>query len=213
MKKALLKGLVLIAAFALMGCSAVKSEPKKPLDTVIKTENQAIQNKTESFVEKEKLQEPPDVTIKVDDQVIKHEVGINDWNKTRLNKENTFITIMKQYKEMVPYIKLGKKVSIEFKHNPPDSLGVLDYVLWEDGTEKYGHVEIVPVRLEDGKYVFDLNRNFATMASSNSEDYKPGRTLRGFKAFCLWKNKELDNACEYGFIIRTDAEFTNEQPK
>ena len=41
----------------------------------------------------------------------------------------------------------------------------------------------------------------AAMLSSNSKDYEPENTIRGFKLICSWG----DNECEYGFIITSDA--------
>ena len=48
---------------------------------------------------------------------------------------------------------------------------------------------------------FKLERHWAALLSSSSEDYKNGNTLRGFRLLCTWG----ENQCEYAFVIRTDA--------
>jgi hypothetical protein len=67
------------------------------------------------------------------------------------------------------------------------------YTLREDIT--------TPITFSNRKGTFELDMHPAVFLSSNSEDYLPGKTMRGFKLTCSWG----DNQCEYGFIIRTDA--------
>jgi hypothetical protein len=178
-KRLLLIYLVIISAFAYSGC--VSNKP----------------------------QEPPEIKITFDNQTINYVVGKNKWDGAVYDRENTFKTILKEdSKIVVPYIKLGKTLNIEFKQNPPEVIEIFDYLLNEKGENKYSDKTIIqiPAKLKGGKFSFEFNQHFATALSSNSDDYKDGRTLRGFKINCRWGNKESGNECEYGFIIRTDAD-------
>lgn len=158
--------------------------------------------------EKSNPQEPPEIIVTIDNQTIDCEIGKNKWNGAVYDREDTFKAILKKgSKKVVPYIKLGKTITIEVKQNPPEAIEIFDCLLNENGDKKYTSREIVkiPVKLKEGKCSIDFDENPAAFLSSNSEDYGAGRTLRGFKIVCRWGKNEGVNECEYGFIIRTDA--------
>jgi hypothetical protein len=180
MRKILLICLLVIMVSYLVGCQDMKNTP----------------------------QEPSEIMITIDNQTIDYVVGKNKWDGAVFDREDTFKTILKKdSKKVVPYIKLGKTLNIEFKENPPDTIEIFDYLLHEDGNKKYTSKEIVqiPVKLKDGKCSFDFKENPAVFLSSKYDEYEAGRTLRGFKVICRWGKNEGANECEYGFIIRTDA--------
>ena len=158
-------------------------------------------------------QEPPEIIITVDNQTIDYVVGKNKWNGGVYDREDTLKSIMKvDSKIVVPYIKLDKMLNIEFKQNPPKTIEIFDYLLNENGETKYDDKTKIqiPVKLKDGKCSFEFTKNMVAGLSSNSEDYKAGKTLRGFKVTCRWGNNDRANECEYGFIIRTDSGFRGE---
>ena len=103
----------------------------------------------------------------------------------------------------IPYIELGTTIEIEIKGIVPDRVELIDSVLNEDGDNKYTLREDIttPITFSNRKGTFELDMHPAVFLSSNSEDYLPGKTMRGFKLNCSWG----DNQCEYGFIVRTDA--------
>ena len=126
----------------------------------------------------------------------------------RWNEEDNYI--FKLYAnensiETAPYVAIGSKIEIDFIDNPPDSIKLFDWLLKEGGRIKYDHKlkKEVPLDYSGGKYSFDLDGNFASFLSSDSKDYMPGNTIRGFNMRCAWDGKEYD----YGFVLRTDAAF------
>ncbi len=153
----------------------------------------------------QKMTEPPEILIYADDIQVGHVVGLNKWNRAVYDRENTFETIMKEESKIeVPYIKLGTIIEIEIKGRVPDTVELRDYVLNESGVIKYTSREviIIPFTFYNRKGAFMLEMNPAVFLSFNSEDYLPGKTMRGFRLICSWGG----NQCEYGFIIRTDAD-------
>lgn len=126
------------------------------------------------------------------------------WNRHVYDRESTFDTIMNENSNIeIPYIELGTKIKIEIKGRVPDRIELTDSVLRENGTVKYSYREdqIIPFTFSNRKGTYDLDIHPAVFLSSNSEDYLPGKTMRGFRLTCSWG----ENKCEYGFIIRTDA--------
>jgi hypothetical protein len=155
-------------------------------------------------VNKVTLTNPPEILITAGDKEIPYVAGLNQWNGAIYDREDTFQTILKKDSGIeVSYIQLGESIQIEFKGNPPDKLKLRDYILKEDGIPKYTGKEVnqIPVKLVGEKINFKLEVHMAAMLSSNSKDYEPGNTIRGFKLTCSWG----ENECEYGFIIQTDA--------
>lgn len=150
------------------------------------------------------MTEPPEIIIMADDTQIGYVVGLNKWNRAVYDRENTFETIMKEESKIeIPYIKSGTIIEIKVKGRVPDTVELRDSVLNESGVIKYTTREdiTIPFTFSNRKGAFMLEMNPAVFLSSNSEDYLPGKTIRGFRLTCSWG----DNQCEYGFIIRTDA--------
>lgn len=154
------------------------------------------------FLEQNDNKNPPKVIVKVNDNVIDAEIGINQWNGVKYDREDTFKAIMNKKADLV-YVQLGKTISIEFKDNPPDKFTVYDQLLDEKGENKYSDkvTETVSLSWKDGKYWFDLKPHVTSALSSNFQDYDTGNTIRGFRIVSNWG----ENECEYAFIIRTDA--------
>jgi len=103
----------------------------------------------------------------------------------------------------IPYIQFGEEIKLILQHDPPVSYTLFDDILNENGTRKYSQLATreVAFHFEDRKGTFLLAPNAASLLSSDSRDYAPGRTIRGFTLICHWENESI----EYSFIVRTDA--------
>ncbi len=115
-----------------------------------------------------------------------------------------FRTIMKgRGRDDLPYVPMGTEVTVEFDDQAPDEVELRDFLLREDGTVRYTDREVrtIPVMLDGNQCLFTLDMNWAALLSSNSADYEPGATIRGFRLACSWGGKQR----EYTFILRTDA--------
>ena len=110
--------------------------------------------------------------------------------------------------EEIPYIQLGSDVTVTFDGPVPSTVQFEDVVLNMDGSPKYrkGSNTIVDLVHQGNTVSFKLPTNPDAFLSSNSEDYLPGRTLRGFHL-----TFELDGqALSYLLVLRTDAEKAGE---
>ena len=151
---------------------------------------------------------PPDITVTAGDQSIHYQIGMNQWNGAVYDREESFTYIAKTVEGDFQYIPLNETITIKFSKDMPDQYALYDYVLDKDGSVKYKNgfgaelKEEIDIRFSDKKASFTLLSNPAAMLSSNSEDYLPGETIRGFKLRCKWSN---GNDCEYAFIISSDA--------
>lgn len=151
-----------------------------------------------------KMSEPPQIEITTGDTSIEYVVGLNQWNGTMYDREGTFQSIMKNTSVTdLPYIHLNEEFHIQFKGTAPDTIKLLDYVLDSTGNAKYTDKEIqtIPFQLNNKKGSFVLGTHAASGLSSNSADYEPGASIRGFRLTCTWG----DNESEYAFVIRSDA--------
>jgi hypothetical protein len=103
----------------------------------------------------------------------------------------------------LPYVKLGEDVEIRFQGKAPDSYELTDSVLKQDGTEKYWKPspDIISLSHKNNTASFQLKENTMAFMSSQSKDYEPGATIRGFRLVCRWE----DQIQEYAFVLRTDA--------
>jgi len=104
----------------------------------------------------------------------------------------------------LPYIKNGETVTIVFDSSIPDSVALTEHLLRENGDGKYniaGMEYEVMLQASDSRASFTIEPNWATALSSDSGDYAPGGTIKGYRLVCSWG----DNECEYGFIVRGDA--------
>lgn len=153
---------------------------------------------------KVKLEAPPKILITSGDKKIPYAVSLIKWKDTISNGQDSFQSIMKKSSNIkIPYLKLGTTIRIVVQKKFPNKITLKDYILKQDGVPKYTDREVkeIPIKFIKGKGTFKLGVNWAAMLSSNSKDYEPGNTIRGFKLTCSWG----DNKCEYGFIVRTDA--------
>ncbi len=151
-----------------------------------------------------KMSEPPPILITAGSTKIEYVVGLNLWNGAIYDRLDTFYLIMKEDSDIeVPYINLGEIIQIESMGKVPDTIELKDYILNEKGEIKYTAKEVIemPIQFTDGKGNYKLNPHEAALLSSNSKDYEPGKTIRGFKLTCSWGDKYQ---CEYAFIVRTD---------
>ncbi|MNI76166.1 hypothetical protein D3C73_1323770 [compost metagenome] len=92
-------------------------------------------------------------------------------------------------------IRLGQEASADYE--------LTDYILTEDGAYKYRLPEQQPsvIEFSGGQGVFTLEANLAAYLSSNTKDYEPGATIRGFKLM----GPAGGETREYYFVLRTDA--------
>lgn len=146
--------------------------------------------------------EPSALEVVSGSTTITYTVGKNEWNRCKYDREDTFKVLAKENNEF-EYFHLGDTIVIKFLDSAPDTIELYDYILNSDGTLKYTTAATEPlnVELKDKKIEFELPANIAAVLSSNSKDYEPGATIRGFRLICTWGSNE----CEYAFIIRTDA--------
>lgn len=124
---------------------------------------------------------------------------------TEINLEDVelFQSIMNDPSITIPYVTLGETIQIEFNETAPTTYELVETLLSDDGTLKYKAetIENIQLTLANGKGSFVLDENVWAHLSSNSEDYEPGATIRGFRLIAQF----TDRVQEYTFIIRTDA--------
>lgn len=123
--------------------------------------------------------------------------------KEEANNTKLFQSIVSDKKINIPYVKLGETVQIKFKDNLINTCKLEDYILKEDGNLKYKKesIKTTDIIFSNGVGTFILNENLFTNFSSDSKDYEPGKTIRGFKLI----SHSVDNKqCEYVFVVKTD---------
>lgn len=150
------------------------------------------------------MPEPPGIEIRAAGLEIDYIVALNQWRGVVYDREDTFQAIMKDRRKTdLPYIQQGKEFVIEFNGTVPDSAELQDHILDAEGNVKYTQREIrtYPIEFKNKRGSFVLSSHPAAFLSSNSSDYEPGASVRGFRLLCRWG----ENECEYAFIIRTTA--------
>gem|GEM_PF-1623387 len=163
--------------------------------------------------------EPPNITIRTEgayeNTAIDWVAGKNKWNNAVYDREDTFVELMNRYRSVsnLPYVRNGENITITFDGAIPNNVTLTEYILREDGREKYnssGKEYEIRFSGMNRRSSFVVEPNFATALSSNSNDYLPGNTIKGYRLVASWGANE----CEYGFIIRGDAAmtFTFESP-
>jgi hypothetical protein len=151
-----------------------------------------------------RMSEPPAIEVTAGNKHIPYVVGLNQWNNIAYDREGTFHTLMRNTSlDDLPYVRLKEVISISFQGAIPDSMVLVGYVLDARGDIKYPPVKMkpIPFKLNHKQGSIILEEDPIVLLSSNSEDYEPGHTIRGFQLNCTWG----DNSAEYGFILRTDA--------
>jgi len=140
--------------------------------------------------------EPPDISVFINNREIKHVCAKNKWDGTAFDREDTLVTILKEQKD-IPIFVNGSIAEITFKNNPPDEFKIIDILIDEEGRQIYTDREIinVPVELINGKCSFKIEKHPASLLSSYYEPEK--KDIRGFRMIASWG----ENECEYAFII------------
>lgn len=156
-----------------------------------------------SSEEKKEGNHTPDIEIKAGNIDLMDTVKSK--NITTFDKEDTslFESIMNDAAATIPYIQIGETMTIHFSDTFPESYELYDYVLQKDGTMKYSWLATESVSLEsmDKVVSFQLKENLSSKFSSNSDDYEPGKLIRGFRLIGKWG----EHLREYAFLIKSDA--------
>ncbi|WP_310829201.1 hypothetical protein [Paenibacillus pedocola] len=128
---------------------------------------------------------------------------ITEGHTANTSGEAPFRAILEDSKVSIPYVKLGESVQIQLEKGAPAVYELSDVLLSENGGYKYRMPEDKPIVMEfsSGSGSFVLKENMAAFLSSNTKDYEPGATIRGFK---LTKQGGGEKQ-EYYFVLRTDA--------
>lgn len=147
------------------------------------------------------VKEPPEISISAGDKSLDYVVAKNKWDGSIYDREDTFISILKEQKE-IPVFENNSVVEISFKSKLPDKFTVADILIDENGKQLYTDKEIknVQAELKDGKYYFAIEPHFASSLSSYYDPEK--KEIRGFRMTASWGGNE----CEYAFLIKTHTE-------
>jgi hypothetical protein len=147
----------------------------------------------------------PNLSITIGDQSIKPIYYGDLYNESREDIERFLDFPFENASwEELPYVALGDEVVIEATNFDTELFTVEDAILKQDGTFKYNEksTNVYDVEVVDGIAKFDIPGHAAAHLSSNSEDYKPGHTIR---AFVL--RAKIDKAdFAFAFVIRTNAD-------
>lgn len=110
--------------------------------------------------------------------------------------------------EEIPYIQLGSDVTVTFGGPVPSAVQVEDVLLNRDGSSKYttGPRAVDDLVQQGSSISFKLYPHPDAFLSSDSEDYLPGRTLRGLRLTFQLDSQEFS----YLLVLRTDAESSGE---
>jgi hypothetical protein len=147
---------------------------------------------------------PSQISVISENDEINHVMELIVWNNEEYDEKNIFLSIMSEDSDIdIPHVKIGESIDITFNDTAPDTYELKDYILNDDGSQKYADptIQTVPIEFDGGAGSFILERNWAVGLSSDMKDYAKGATIRGFKLVCSWG----DNMCEYAFIIKTDG--------
>ncbi|WP_127533072.1 hypothetical protein [Paenibacillus kobensis] len=107
----------------------------------------------------------------------------------------------------IPYIKLGSAVEVQLHGITPESYRMTEYILNPDGSLKYAPSPDQPpqqpmaMSFQEGAGAFILNPSPMASLSSQSADYEPGATIRGFR----FVTNNAGKMKEYAFVLRSDA--------
>ena len=151
------------------------------------------------------VEEPPAISVSIDNKEIEYVSAKNKWNGSVYDREDTFVTILKEEKDIPIFIN-GSIAEITFKSNPPDEFKIMDILIDEKGRQIYTDKEIIniPVELNNGKCSFEIEKHLASFLSSYYEPEK--KDIRGFRMIASWG----ENECEYAFIIKTYSPYEGE---
>ncbi|UYZ13647.1 hypothetical protein A6764_01240 [Brevibacillus sp. WF146] len=146
----------------------------------------------------------PEITLKVGNDNISSTIKSRTLDTVDFEDTSLFQSIMNDPEIKIPYVKLGETVYISF-NKEPKSYELRESILNTDGVFKYksqpAQQQPVNIKFNNKSATFNLNENIYARLSSNSSDYKPGGTIRGFRLVCKWE----DRTQEFVFVIKTDA--------
>lgn len=151
------------------------------------------------------MKEPPAISVSVDSKNIEYVSAKNKWNGSVYDREDTFLTILKEQKD-IPIFENVNIAEITFVSNPPDEFKIMDILIDENGRQIYTDKEIIniPVELIGGKCSFEIEKHLASFLSSQYEPEK--KDIRGFRMIASWG----ENECEYAFVIKTYSVYEGE---
>jgi hypothetical protein len=139
-------------------------------------------------------------------------IGINRLGNAITDREDNLTWLMKdQQSGDLVYLKNKEFITIKFDGKSPDTVKLTEHIIKADGTPKYtteNEGTVIDITFKNGKGSFIIQPNYATALSSNSNDYLPGNTIKGYRLLCNWGTDE----CEYAFVIRGDAAITMNPP-
>ncbi len=152
------------------------------------------------------MKEPPEISINIGDKEIEYVSAKNKWDGSVYDREDTFITILKDQKD-IPVFKTDSIAEVTFKGKLPDKFIVSDILIDENGRQIYTYKEIRNVQAvsQGNKYTFEIGYNYASALSSYYEPDK--KDIRGFRMIASWG----ENECEYAFVIKTTSKDTGKQ--
>jgi beta-lactamase regulating signal transducer with metallopeptidase domain len=153
---------------------------------------------------------PPAISVSANGKPLEWIVGINVWNGAIVDRAENFMAFMEgETIDDLPLVSIGETVTVDFGGYPPSAVIVSESILNESGAPKWRTDEFPKnynIGMAGGIGKFTIEPNYATALSSNSADYAPGRTIKGYKLVCQWlKPDGSTNECEYAFVIRGDA--------
>ncbi|AIQ53522.1 hypothetical protein [Paenibacillus sp. FSL R7-0331] len=149
--------------------------------------------------------ERPPVTVLADGSEIPATVRTaDDGESDQEDRQAQYRVLMEQIEEAdIPYIRLGETVEIHLGEENRAHYELTDVILLPDGSYKYKMPDNGPetVMISEGSGSFELGMNPAAFLSSNTADYEPGATVRGFRLSGLSGGAQQ----EIFFVLRTDA--------
>lgn len=156
-----------------------------------------------------KKTEEPHLKIVAGEQEIKGIYYGNQYDQTSEELEKRLEKAMEGNSwEELPYVALKETITIEAENFQTEEFTVSDYILTKTGAFRYDEkvVQTSVVPLNDGKATITLSSNPAANLSSNSEDYEPGKTIRGF----VLRADIEGSSFTFAFIVRSDANIQTE---
>lgn len=151
-----------------------------------------------------KMTEEPHLKIVSGEQEIRGIYYGNQYNQTNEEIEKRLKKVMEDNSwEELPYVALNEIITVEAENFQTEEFKVSDCILTKEGAFRYDErvtqTSVIPVK--EGKADIVLSTNPAASLSSDSEDYKPGNTIRGF----VLRADIEGSSFTFAFILRTDA--------
>jgi hypothetical protein len=100
-------------------------------------------------------------------------------------------------------VPIGEEIVIKAENFETEEFSIYDYILNTNGEILYEEkmTQTSELAVENGEANISLSSHPAAFLSSNSEDYEPGKTIRG-----LLVRADINGASfAFAFILRTDA--------